>query len=1127
MLDTEMIAHRLKITILLAVLLMAIYATASFAALDPPHNPNIDYHCNDCHFTDPNNPPSWYDGPNDPTTDDTPLNRLCATCHQGGVAQEVMTHSAYAIGDYSYGTWNLECVECHNPHYQRQIRRYGSISYNYTGTSTNILIDQPVAGQSQLVEAGAGWTTDQWKDMVLIPDTALWYYMYRIAGNTADTITVDGIINATAGSTFAIAYGKNIKDVINFKNVKFITDYDLGANKSGFIQDDYTGICQVCHTQTSYWRTDGTEPTLNHNVNQACTNCHTHADGLKASGSCNTCHGNPPVVSTLGGPDGLADSEGGTGSTSPGAHQLHATSGNLNYSCETCHTGGMPTSPIYDKTIQIGFNAFNTYQTGTYDGRATLANGYTYGAGNAGTTVTQGGSWNCSNIYCHSNVQGQADGTGNPTSYGTPTWNNSASVQCGSCHNADGVQGNATLMATGTHTKHVDPATYNKTCSTCHTGAGSGTTVHVNNLINVSIDATYGGSYDGDGTGNHAPGLGYGGCSTTYCHSDAQATPTYTSPTWGGTLATDCTGCHKNNVAAAPNTMSSGGHTAHINDGTMMTNKTCDTCHASTVSGDRTIVSYTLHVNKTKDVTINATYDGDGTPNNNYSANQCSNLYCHSNATALSGPYSAPNTPATWGTTTNLGCSDCHTGPTTGPSYANGSPKANSHAKHTAAPWSFGCVKCHSSTVDATNAITTPANHLNKTYDVSGTDIGSYTYNVAGGTCSTIACHGGNNAQWGTTLSCSNCHLGTGDTDDYTFNNGTTAVVDSTQWTSSGHGRTTGTYTASGNPAANLSCEYCHDDTVAHGSGTNPFRLANYNVGANGWNDNCFVCHKTGSTGYDPDGAGPLALKNSSLKIDKYHYGAEHGATNDGGSLCFDCHDPHGDSNIYMVHANVTKDKADAYGTPGSTSAPVFTANTTGTDYAKSTAPFNGVCNVCHTTTNHYTSTSGDGHNSGTRCTTCHSHSGDTVVDGNAFSPSGGGACNSCHGYPPQQGDGFACQDDPVCEGKGAHTQHINNIASAKGVTLDPNNDSFGTGTAGIVCGTCHTNNSANHMSGTRVINFGDGSSVAEYEFVNGLGLTYNGVPGTSSNTNFKSCSNISCHFGESPGWQDPATAGP
>ncbi|WP_459943322.1 hypothetical protein, partial [Deferrisoma palaeochoriense] len=121
--------------------------------------------------------------------------------------------------------------------------------------------------------------------------------------------------------------------------------------------------------------------------------------------------------------------------------------------------------------------------------------------------------------------------------------------------------------------------------------------------------------------------------------------------------------------------------------------------------------------------------------------------------------------------------------------------------------------------------------------------------------------------------------------------------------------------------------------------------------------------------GYDPDGAGAGYAAKNGKDVDANHYGTKHDAATDGGTFCWDCHDPHGDrtsggGNIYMVQRAATQVSDGTYGVPSTTVTPVFTNNATGTDYAKSAAPYNGVCQVCHTATAHYTSTSGDGHNS-------------------------------------------------------------------------------------------------------------------------------------------------------------------
>jgi predicted CxxxxCH...CXXCH cytochrome family protein len=264
--------------------------------------------------------------------------------------------------------------------------------------------------------------------------------------------------------------------------------------------------------------------------------------------------------------------------------------------------------------------------------------------------------------------------------------------------------------------------------------------------------------------------------------------------------------------------------------------------------------------------------------------------------------------------------------------------------------------------------------------------------------CSAITCHGNGSATWGGTVQCQGCHMNaSADVNDFTgtfWNNGATSTINSTEWTNAGHGRTTAY--ASGNPAAGFTvanaCLYCHDTTVAHKTATNPFRLRNFADATWGKNGNCQSCHATGSTGVTVD----TVLKNSTSKVGSYHYGAKHSTASNGGQFCWDCHDPHGDSNVFMVHATVARTSDVTTSAPTATVATTFTAFATGTDYAKSAAPFNGICNVCHTTTAHYTATAGDGHNSGTRCTTCHSHSGSTATT--AFAASGD--CISCHSSP-------------------------------------------------------------------------------------------------------------------------------
>ena len=111
-----------------------------------------------------------------------------------------------------------------------------------------------------------------------------------------------------------------------------------------------------------------------------------------------------------------------------------------------------------------------------------------------------------------------------------------------------------------------------------------------------------------------------------------------------------------------------------------------------------------------------------------------------------------------------------------------------------------------------------------------------------------------------------------------------------------------------------------------------------------------------------------------------------------GGKFCWDCHDPHGDSNIYMIQKKVATETDGWFGIPktGKQKDVVF-LGIGGADYVKKTGTIDGVCNVCHSpASDHYTSERGDGHNYPRRCTTCHEH---RFADSHANKQD----CDSCH----------------------------------------------------------------------------------------------------------------------------------
>jgi hypothetical protein len=394
---------------------------------------------------------------------------------------------------------------------------------------------------------------------------------------------------------------------------------------------------------------------------------------------------------------------------------------------------------------------------------------------------------------------------------------------------------------------------------------------------------------------------------------------------------------------------------------------------------------------------------------------------CHHDGTVVATGTKVLANPPDWDSGLTLDCSGCHGN---APGYANGNPKANSHAAH-----KFNCYTCHSATTYGNEDIRTPALHNNNEYDVqkpiggiyqlhgTGSDdirildaVFYYAFNGSGGNCLNISCHNGRNATWGgSPLDCQDCHVAAADVDDFEYGNSTLALINETQWLNKGHGRADST----------LDCQYCHNPGVMHGDDRNPFRLANTSdPGPAGQNSACLICHRTGASGYDPDGAGPLPAQKSMTAepVDSYHYGSKHkeiimdiwdfsGQSTtkkmfQGGRFCWDCHDPHGDDNIKMVQNKLTTlsfgDNGD-FGVPYTpySITTVFDNNITGADFADpdtvQEAERNGVCQVCHTDTLYYSSSQGqNGHYTDT-CINCHSHNGEH--DNTAF----GASCTDCH----------------------------------------------------------------------------------------------------------------------------------
>lgn len=157
-----------------------------------------------------------------------------------------------------------------------------------------------------------------------------------------------------------------------------------------------------------------------------------------------------------------------------------------------------------------------------------------------------------------------------------------------------------------------------------------------------------------------------------------------------------------------------------------------------------------------------------------------------------------------------------------------------------------------------------------------------------------------------------------------------------------------------------------------------------------------------------------------------------------------------------------------------------------------------------------------------TDCSGCHGHNGDgsgTVVgrrhmDGVKW---GSGKCDTCHGYDVGTWSAFP-ERSGVVTGKGAHEKHIAYLKTRYNVTLTAGTDAFGAGNSWTqVCGVCH--NGASHDMGEAIPGTGRTISITPARQFGGSLPVYNGTVGVASSVKAKTCSNVDCHYKQTPSW--------
>ncbi|HIJ89158.1 MAG TPA: CxxxxCH/CxxCH domain-containing protein [Desulfuromonadales bacterium] len=636
--------------------------------------------------------------------------------------------------------------------------------------------------------------------------------------------------------------------------------------------------------------------------------------------------------------------------------------------------------------------------------------------------------------------------------------NGSFSGACNSCHGYP--------PATGNHAFHVSSGASGKSmaCEDCH-GVKTDTT-HNNKSVNWALSGpAAGGLYKGlavGSTGTPMPSASYGSCSNVSCHANVYGAGTMTTPVWGTTAG--CSACHTTPIGSTG--PATGSHVKH-------NNSDCSQCHAGATTS--AVVPALNHTDGDIDVTNGYPANvAKHTTASGFGGRTCSTASCHAN---VYGPGTATTPP--WGTAV-AACSACHTIPI----GATG-PATGSHVVHNDST----CTHCHNAGTTATSAPAT--GHANGSIDATnGYPVtakhaaGSYT-----GTCSTAICHGQGAPAWGATSTvpvngfpysaaqCGKCHAQEG-----TVTAGapfySTAIPKVTLNTNAKVGAHTAHLASVDRLHPVLSCSDCHG-TVTLGDPTH----------MNG--ATTFVFSALAKTGNLNPSYNPLTGTCSNVYC--------HGAAMPSGIVSGSNTTPQWNNPNYLPATLTVAGCGTCHGFPPPSSS--HSAVTIPVGFPSATVAIGTTCS-CHGNIN----------------PTGNSYA--TIFVDPAVHINGtldGGTCNACHGYPPvsatfvgagKQNNWSSARIEDYVGGGGAHTinGHVSKLAK--------HNDGF------AYCSKCHSPN--DHK--TSPLEFKPSKNIKvtidqryRMESTKQARYTSNRLDGTSHIAG--NCSNISCHFGATPAW--------
>lgn len=316
-------------------------------------------------------------------------------------------------------------------------------------------------------------------------------------------------------------------------------------------------------------------------------------------------------------------------------------------------------------------------------------------------------------------------------------------VGCDFCHRmppldaASGAREPATGAVKGSHQGHAGGSV--ASCLKCHdqSAAHYGSS-HRNRAIEMR-----GNINDSPGRASYSraffnqssvPPSPLGSCSNVNCHFES---PT---PEWGAApyrAPADCDKCHSANPATG----------SHPGRGGKHAGLSCSACHPSHAGFGHATSSRNLAVGFGGPSVAGGSYQGDlsrflPSQSAGKSYASCSNLYCHSDGSAVSTGAIAANSSPAWGGGVSTDCTSCHGYP---PSYGMDQPKSNMHYPHR----HYSCAFCHYQTTSDGSTITGSA-HVNGAYDIApgpfwepwGGNVYFESQNdIGGASCNNISCH--------------------------------------------------------------------------------------------------------------------------------------------------------------------------------------------------------------------------------------------------------------------------------------------------------------------------------------------------------------------------------------------------